>query len=199
MSLSCTCKYFEVINYLVTCLWPPSAQIKRKWRHVKVKNWRGNSSCGKSKVNWRLRGEMSRIFREKRSKLSNLANFSRQLLSLSWPLVENLHPLPICSSFCFSFSGSQETLGVLETQLHNIYFITLFLSSSRLVRQNYVGTCHLHVFNLCHTHLVLVANTTFQLYDGRWKLMYFWVKRKCIFENARGKKYIGHVGWIKHK
>lgn len=37
---------------------------------------------------------------------------------------------------------------------------------SHLVRQNYVGTCHLHVFNLCHTHLVLVANTTFQLYDG---------------------------------
>ena len=39
VSLSCTCKYFEVIIYIVICLWPPSAQIKWKWRHAKVKNW----------------------------------------------------------------------------------------------------------------------------------------------------------------
>ena len=41
VSLSGTCKYFEVIMYLVSFpfdQWPPSAQIKRKWRHVKVKN-----------------------------------------------------------------------------------------------------------------------------------------------------------------
>ena len=44
VSLSCTCKYFEVIIYLVIWIWPPSAQIKPKWRHVKVKNWKNPTS-----------------------------------------------------------------------------------------------------------------------------------------------------------
>ena len=40
--------------------------------------------------------------------------------------------------------------------------------SSGALRQNYVGSCRLDVFNLCHTQIIRVVNTTFQLYDGEW-------------------------------
>lgn len=37
---------------------------------------------------------------------------------------------------------------------------------SGVLRQNYVGLCQVEIFNLCHTQITQVVNTTFQLYDG---------------------------------
>ncbi|XP_028413339.1 uncharacterized protein LOC114536210 [Dendronephthya gigantea] len=44
--------------------------------------------------------------------------------------------------------------------------IELPANCSGALRQNYVGSCRLDVFNLCHTQITRVANATFQLYDG---------------------------------
>ena len=45
--------------------------------------------------------------------------------------------------------------------------LSMFGSSSGVLRQNYVGKCKLHIFNLCHTQITQIVNTTFQLYDGK--------------------------------